>query len=125
MKPETIQSVDATKPDQRNSPRTATPSFEIQCENQFYSVEDWGLGGCKIANYEGQLRPGGTVPIELFVLGCHEFDGLPIEAEVLRFEPGENNALALKFDGLTAQTIMAYCDGIEERLGIQDRGPED
>jgi len=110
--------LDATKPDRRDTLRTRVPSIEIQCDGNMYIVKDWSFGGCQIDNFSGELRPGNTISLELYLLGFHDCDCLPIEAEVIRFEPDNNNALTVKFLDLNAQAIMSYCDNVEKNLGI-------
>ena len=99
--------------DRRSKPRTSVASIKIRCDGDVFVPDDWGLGGCRISNYSGQLRPGTTVLIELFLNVVHEHDGLPIKAEVLRFEPENNNALALCFTDLSARDIADFCDTVD------------
>ncbi len=104
------QKTGEAQPNRRSKPRTTVPCIKIRCENELYVPEDWGLGGCRIANYEGQLRPGTTVLIEMFLNVVHEHDGLPVKAEVVRFEPENNNSLALFFADLSARDIEDFCE---------------
>ena len=103
----------------RSKPRTSVASIKIRCDGEIYVPDDWGLGGCRIPNYSGQLRPGTTVLIELFLNVVHEHDGLPIKAEVLRFEPENNNALALCFTDLSARDIADFCDTVDQKLSAE------
>jgi len=111
---------ETTEADRRNSARTSVPSIEIRCDGDMYKVKDWSVGGCQFENYTGELRPGDAVLVDFYLLGFHHCDGLPIKAEVIRFESENNNSLALKFLELNAQAIMNYCDSVEKN-GAQGR----
>lgn len=112
-----VQTADSAQPDRRSRPRTNVPSLEIRCDGELYVTDDWGLGGCRISNYTGQLRPGTSVLIELYLNIDHDHEGLPVRAEVVRFEPDNNNALALCFVNLNAQDIVDFCNIVDEGIG--------
>ncbi len=105
----------------RTTQRTSVPSIKIRCDGEIYVPDDWGLGGCRISNYSGQLRPGTTVLVELFLNVVHEHDGLPVKAEVVRFEPDNNNILAFCFADLSARDIVDFCDTVDENLSAEVR----
>ena len=99
---------------QRASARTSIRSIKIRCDGEVYVPADWGLGGCRIAGYRGDLRPGTTVLLELFLNVVHEHDGLPVKAEVVRFDAEHDNSLAFRFIDLTAQDIFEFCGPVDE-----------
>ncbi len=103
----------------RSTPRTSAPSIKVRCDGGLYVPDNWGLGGCLISNYKGQLRPGTSVLIELFLNVVHEHDGLPVRAEIVRYEPDNNNALAFRFESLSAGELIDFCDIIDESLSAE------
>jgi hypothetical protein len=113
------EKAEQSRPNQRRNPRTRVPSIKIRCDSKLYVPQNWGLGGCLISNYNGQLRPGTTVLIELFLNVVHEHDGLPVKAEVVRFDPDDNSALALRFADLSAQDIIDFCEAVDENLSAE------
>lgn len=118
---ESSKNTETNKSERRDSSRTTAPSIEIKCEGDMYVIKDWSFGGCQFENYSGKLRSGDTVLLDLFLLGFHDREGLPITAEVIRFEQDNNQSLALKFLDLNAQTILNYCDSVEKSLGDRVR----
>jgi len=119
MSLDSAQNAGMAQPDRRTSPRTNVPSIEIRCDGDLYITEDWGLGGCRISNYQGQWRPGTSALIELYLNIDHDHEGLPVRAEVVRFDPEHNNSLALCFVNLSAEDIIDFCDTVEEGLGAE------
>lgn len=125
MNAEASQISAETIDNRRGSPRTILPTIEVRIDGAFYSVEDWSLGGCRLVGYEGDLQPGSMAAIGVFLRGCREHEGMAVEAEVMRFEAGNDNALALKFVDLQAKDIMAYCDAVEKSMTSGSKSSED
>jgi len=107
------------KKDRRRSSRVLAPTIEILCDGDMYVVHNWGIGGCQFSNYTGYLRPDDLLMLELYLLGFREFESLSIKAKVLRYDPENENTLALQFLDLSAQTILDYCDSVEKSGGDQ------
>ena len=105
--------------ERRGRSRTDVPSVHLRCDGDVYVADNWGLGGARISGYTGRWRPGTTVLVELFLNVVHEHDALPIKAEVVRFEPENNNTLAFRFIDLTAQDIVDFCNIVDESLGLE------
>lgn len=103
----------------RRHRRTTVPLIEVRCDDDTHRAADWSLGGCRICGYNGQWRPGTAVLVELFLNIDHGHDGLPVRAEVVRFEPDNDNTLALCFQGLTARDIIEFCDLIDEDISAE------
>ena len=116
---DSAQTASMAQSDRRSSPRTNVPSIEIRCDGDLYVTEDWGLGGCRISNYKGQWRPGTSALIELYLNIDQDHEGLPIRVEVVRFEPENNNALALCFVNLSADDIVDFCNTVDESMGAE------
>ena len=114
------QGTQTSRLERRNYPRVRVPSVHIRCDAEMYVVNDWSYGGCQFDKYTGCMRPGDRVSLELYMHDFHEVEGMPIEAAVMRFEPDDNNALALKFLDLTPQTILDYCDSVEKSVPNDD-----
>ena len=112
----TVADTDTAASNRRRSVRTQEPSIEVRCEGDIYGVIDWSFGGCQIDNYSGYLRPGDQVSLGVYLLGFHDCDCLSLLAEVTRFVPEENNALALEFKDFTARKFMSYCDRVENYI---------
>lgn len=98
--------------ERRSTPRTKEPSIVVRCDGQDYAAVDLGLGGCRFFDYEGDLRPGESTLIELFLPIGNQQKGLPVRAEVVRFDPDQNNALALCFVNLSPERFMNFCDAV-------------
>ena len=113
------QKATMAQPERRSRPRTRVPSIEVRCDDGLYVTDDWGLGGCRFSNYTGEWRPGTSTFVELFLNIDQDHEGLPVKAEVVRFEPENNNALAMCFVGLGAQNIVDFCNRVDSNLGAQ------
>lgn len=100
--------------DRRGMNRSELPFVKLICDGVSYVPDNWSLGGCLITQYSGKLRPGTSVLVELFLNIDHEHDGLPVRAEIVRYEPDNDHALALRFEDLNAQKILEYCNLAEE-----------
>ena len=114
------QNAQSTKSDRRSSTRLCEPLFEIRCDGELYMVNNWSFSGCKIENYSGKLRPGHFVSFEMYLLGFHDFEGLSIQSEVMRFEPENGHALAIKFSDLSVEAVLDYCDRMERSAPNDD-----
>jgi hypothetical protein len=111
-----IDAYEAATENRRRKLRTHVPSIEVMLDEDKYVCDDWGLGGCRITNYKGDLQPGDTAVVELFRRIGHEHTGLCLNVEVLRIEPEENNTVALRFEGLTGKLLSDFCRSVESEL---------
>lgn len=82
-------------------------------------VDDWSVEGCRIVNYDGPLRPGRIAIVDILLFVDHGSESLPAIAEVVRFEPENNNALALHYRELRPRDFKDYCDRVEDYLAAQ------
>ena len=109
------QAAQSPHDDRRRSRRSEAPLIQIRCEGECYVPANWSLGGCLITGYEGPLRSGASVDVELLLNVDHAHEGLPLGAEVLRYE-SENKALALRFYHLDAADIWDFCSSVDAAL---------
>ncbi len=100
----------------RRGLRTHVPSIEIEIAGERHACTDWSLGGCRIVHYEGDLRPGDRISVSMYLRIGRAHDGLSVEAEILRYEPDEENGLAMRFDGVDGNTMTEFCRAVEVEL---------
>lgn len=119
MVAQSAQVAKKAKPDRRRAVRAKVPTIKLRSDGEVYTVVDWSWAGCLVTGYRGELRPGSSTIVELLLFVDQELEGLPALAQVVRFEPQNNNALALHFTRLKPQDFLSYCDSVGEFIAAR------
>ncbi len=102
----------------RRTVRIDRPTIEIEIKGARYKAKDWGVGGCRLAGYQGDLQLGQEVQAALyFPVPCVR-QGQFVNAEVVRIvraKTAEDCQLALKFNGFSAQDLAEFSAVLDQR----------
>lgn len=102
-------------PYQRATTRTSVPALKVEIAGQKFVTVDWSIGGCRIGNYQGSLRPRDETKLTLYLnVASLSQKGITVSAEMVRI--GDDESAAFRFINLDVQDIKYLCEMLESEM---------
>jgi hypothetical protein len=85
--------------ERRKDRRLPLPVFSVKVDGVVYHTMNWSLGGLLVEGYDGQLKGGETIQIDLKAKDATADFRMKVNVQVIRVVPGET--LALQFEAMS------------------------
>ena len=87
----------------------------MEIDGQEFVTVDWGLGGCRIGNYQGSLRPRDETKLTFYLnVASLSHKGITVFAEMVRI--GDDKSAAFRFINLEVQDVKYLCEMLESEM---------